>query len=185
MNNVLHASTPFTNDVLVYHKKRHRYQNNYCICKQFRTHRYTFLSCRPPNQNHQIAYHTLIRHLMNGPLKQVMVANLRDHKQNSTHNKSECEALKRLQHQTLQDNATDDTGTSLSSKQHIQDYSINNEFNSTAENRKNFDAAGSIFEENNAVERSHVSEQVCDVVYVSHNVSLHCLFSSIFDTYVA
>ena len=104
MNNVLHASTPFTNDVLVYHKKRHRYQNNYCICKQFRTHRYTFLSCRPPNQNHQIAYHTLIRHLMNGPLKQVMVANLRDHKQNSTHNKSECEALKRLQHQTLQDN---------------------------------------------------------------------------------
>ena len=52
---------------------------------------------------------------MIGPVKQVMVANLRDHKQNSTHHKSECEALKRLQHQTLQDNATDDAETSLSS----------------------------------------------------------------------
>ena len=69
---------------------------------------------------------------------------------------------------------------------HVQDDSINNEFNSTAESSKDFDAAGgSIFEEDNVDECSHVSEQVCDVVYVFHNVSLHCLFCSIFDTYVA
>ena len=68
---------------------------------------------------------------------------------------------------------------------HVGDDSINNEFNSTAESSKDFDAAGSIFEEDNADERSHVSEQVCDVVYVFHNVSFHCLFCSIFDTYVA
>ena len=117
-----------------------------------------------------------------------MVANFfRDHKQNSTHYKNECAALKRLQHQRPQDNATDNTGTgtrSLSSK-HIQDDSINNEFNSTAESSKDFDAAGSIFEEDNADECSHVSEQVCDVVYVFHNVLFHCLFCSIFYTYVA
>ena len=54
------------------------------------------------------------------------------------------------------------------------------------ESSKDFDAAGgSIFEEDNVDECSHVSEQVCDVVYVFHNVSLHCLFFSIFDTYVA
>ena len=66
----------------------------------------------------------------------------------------------------------------------VGDDSINNEFNSTAESSKDFDA-GSIFEEDNADERSHVSEQVCDVVYVFHNVSFHSLFCSIFDTYVA
>ena len=76
--------------------------------------------------------------------------------------------------------ATDDTGTSLSSKQHVQDDFINNDFNSTVESSKDFDAAGgSIFEEDNVDECSHVSEQVCDVVYVFHNVSLHCLFCSI------
>jgi len=65
-----------------------------------------------------------------------MVANLRDHKQNSTHYKSECEALKRLQHQTPQDNATDDAGTRSLSSKHVQDDSINNKFNSTAESSK-------------------------------------------------
>ena len=115
-----------------------------------------------------------------------MVANFfRDHKQNSTHYKNECAALKRLQHQRPQDNATDNTGTRSLSSKHIQDDSINNEFNSTAESSKDFDAAGSIFEEDNADECSHVSEQVCDVVYVFHNDSFHCLFCSIFDTYVA
>ena len=63
--------------------------------------------------------------------------------------------------------------------------SITNSIQQRKASSKDFDAAGSIFEEDNADERSHVSEQVCDVVYVFHNVSFHCLFCSIFDTYVA
>ena len=113
---------------------------------------------------------------MIGPVKQVMATNLRYYKQNSTHHKSECEALKRLQHQPPQDNATE-TGTSFSSKRIQDDYINNNKFNSAAESSKDCDAAGSIFEEDNADERSHVSEQVCDVVYVFHNVSFFVLFN--------
>ena len=60
-------------------------------------------------------YPTLLCHLMIAPVKQAMYAILRDHKQNSTHHKSDCEALKRLQHHPLPDHATD-TETSLSSK---------------------------------------------------------------------
>ena len=68
--------------------------------------------------------------------------------------------------------------------QNHDDVSAKTGINSTAESSKDFDA-GFILEEDNAYERSHVSEQVCDVVYVFHNVSFHSLFCSIFDTYVA
>ena len=73
------------------------------------------MSSTEPSLSSNSVYPTLLRHLMIAPVKQAMAAILRDHKQNSTHHKSDCEALKRLQHHPLRDNATD-TGTSLSSK---------------------------------------------------------------------
>ena len=61
-------------------------------------------------------YPTHIRHLMIGQVKEVMAAIITDHMQTSTLHKSECEALKKLRHHPLQDNATDDPRTTLSSK---------------------------------------------------------------------
>ena len=66
-------------------------------------------------------YPTHIRHLMIDHVKEVMAAILRDHMQNSTHHKSECEALSSLRHHPPQDNATDDPGTTSSSK-HVKTF---------------------------------------------------------------
>ena len=53
---------------------------------------------------------------MIGQVKEVMAAICTDHMQNSTLHQSECEALKKLGHNPLQENATDDPRTTLSSK---------------------------------------------------------------------
>ena len=74
----------------------------------------------------------------------------------------------------------DPCDTAFVEEEHTQNH---DEINSTAESSKDFDP-GSILEEDNADERSHLSEQVSDV-YVFHNVSFHYLFCSLSDTYVA
>ena len=81
-----------------------------------------------------------------------------------------------LENQILTDYAG---GTSLETTAENHD-----EINSTGEGSNDVDP-GSILEEDNADETSHVSEQVSDVVYVFHNVSFQSLFCSLSDTYVA
>ena len=60
-------------------------------------------------------YPTLLCHLMIAPVKDTMVTILSDHQENPTNHKNDCDALKKLQHHPLRDNAMD-RGRSISSR---------------------------------------------------------------------